>query len=59
MAAITEEQSAAALEIENNAVNIKKLAEDVQAGGEAVRKQSEELSSASVVLRTNMERFTI
>lgn len=59
MAAITEEQSAAAQEIETNAVNIKKLAEAVQSNGEEVKAQSEELARASETLRSNMDKFTI
>lgn len=59
MAAITQEQSASAQEIEDTAAHVRELAEVVNNNGESVRSQSVRLSEASGVLRSNIDKFTI
>ncbi|MCQ2537547.1 MAG: methyl-accepting chemotaxis protein [Lachnospiraceae bacterium] len=59
MAAITEEQSASAQEIEDAASDLRALADAVSNNGEAVRNQSEKLSGAAIVLGENMAQFRV
>lgn len=59
MAAITQEQSASAQEIEDTATHIRELAEIVNNNGESVRSQSDKLSEASGILKNNIDKFTI
>lgn len=59
MAAITQEQSASAEEIEATAVNIQKLAESVTENSAGVKDGSTELAESADVLKQKISGFTI
>lgn len=59
MAAITEEQSASAEEIEATAVNIQQLADTVSENSADVQRDSKELASAADVLKEHISKFVI
>lgn len=59
MAAITQEQSASASEIETAAINIQNLSETVSENALAVNVDAKKLADASDILRTKVEGFRI